>query len=304
MLDKFEGNKGIKIFVYGTLMKGYSDHEKFLSEAKFAGHFVAEGFQLYDFGNNAQIMHNEIDKVKGEIYVIDNDTLNKLDSLEVKGNLFARKLISVVNLNNNDDVQEAYTYVYNKDLSKQVEASYESKTKTSVKRNDYVWYASYGSNMLNERLTSYIKGGVCKFNGVNYDGCRNKLLPKDSRTITIPYKMYYGNESASWGNGGVSFLNINSRGKSLGRMYLITEEQFEDIARQEGSEENWYNQILSLGEHNGIEIVTVTNKNIRPYKNPSDNYFRVIRMGIKETYPNMSEFEVMKYLVECGLEKK
>ncbi|MCJ7691149.1 MAG: gamma-glutamylcyclotransferase, partial [Clostridiaceae bacterium] len=109
MIDEYEGNKGIKIFVYGTLMKGYSEHVKYLSEAKFAGHFVAEGFQLYDFGNDAQIMHNEIDKVKGEIYIIDSDTLNKLDSFEVKGNLFARKLISVVNINDKDEAQEAYT---------------------------------------------------------------------------------------------------------------------------------------------------------------------------------------------------
>ena len=150
----------------------------------------------------------------------------------------------------------------------------------------------------------YIKGGKCKFNGVSYEGCRNKSLPKDTRPVTIPYKMYYGNESSPWGIGGISFLDTQSRGQALGRMYLITEEQFEDISRQEGNEEIWYNQSLSLGEYNGVEIVTITNKNTRPYHNPSDNYLGVLRMGIKETYPDMSDFEVMKYLVECGVEKR
>lgn len=307
MVEKFqqpeenlqEGNKGIKIFVYGTLRKGNSDHDKYLSDARFAGYYVAEGFQLYDFGSYPQIVHNEIDKVKGEIYIIDSNKLEQLDSLEVKGDLFIRKLIKVVN--DLDEVQEAYTYVYNKDVSKKVKVSSDNLPKVAVKRNDYVWYASYGSNMLFERLVTYIKGGNCKFNGVDYEGCRNKLIPKDSRPITIPYKMYYGNDNSSWGTGGAAFLDTKSRGQSLGRMYLITEEQFEDISRQEGREGHWYNQTLSLGEHNGIEIVTLTNKNTRQHNNPSDSYIEILRMGLKETYPNMSDFEVMKYLVECGL---
>lgn len=167
-----------------------------------------------------------------------------------------------------------------------------------MKKNDYVWYASYGSNLLYERFVTYIEGGNCKFNGVNYTGCRDKSLPKDSRPITIPYKMYYGNKSTSWGNAGVSFLDIEVKGQALGRMYLITRNQLEDISRQEGRGENWYNNSVKLGENNGIEIITITNKGRRPNYNPSDKYLEVIRMGIKETYPDMSDFDVMKYLVE------
>ncbi|MBZ9623376.1 gamma-glutamylcyclotransferase [Clostridium sp. FP2] len=299
---QYEGNNIIRLFVYGTLMKGNSHHDEFLSGARFAGHFIADGFQLYDFGNYPLIIQNEIDKVRGEMYIVDSNILDKIDISEVKGNLFSRKLIRVIN--DNDEVQEAYVYVYNKDVSKNVKVSPDNPPREAVKRNDFVWYASYGSNLIYERLISYIKGGKCKFNGVSYEGCRNKSLPKDTRPVTIPYKMYYGNESSPWGSGGISFLDTQSRGQSLGRMYLITEEQFEDISKQEGSDENWYNQSLSLGDYNGVEIVTITNKNTRPSHNPSDNYLEVVRMGIKETYPEMSDFEVMKYLVECGIEKR
>ncbi|MCB2298529.1 gamma-glutamylcyclotransferase [Clostridium tagluense] len=299
---QYEGNNIIRLFVYGTLMKGNSHHDEFLSGARFAGHFIADGFQLYDFGNYPLIIQNEIDKVRGEMYIVDSNILDKIDISEAKGNLFSRKLIRVIN--DNDEVQEAYVYVYNKDVSKNVKVSPDNPPREAVKRNDFVWYASYGSNLIYERLISYIKGGKCKFNGVNYEGCRNKSLPKDTRPVTIPYKMYYGNESSPWGSGGISFLDTQSRGQSLGRMYLITEEQFEDISKQEGSDENWYNQSLSLGDYNGVEIVTITNKNRRPSHNPSDNYLEVVRMGIKETYPEMSDFEVMKYLVECGIEKR
>ena len=311
MVDKFqtpeenvqnEGNKIIRLFVYGSLMKGNTKHEKFLSGARFAGYFIADGFQLYDFGSYPVIIQNEIDKVRGEMYIVDSNILDKIDVSEAEGNLFSRRSIRVIN--DNEEVQEAYVYVYNKDVSKNVKVSSDNKPNAVVKRNDYVWYASYGSNLIYERLLIYIKGGKCKFNGVTYGGCRNKSLPKDTRPVTIPYKMYYGNESSPWGIGGISFLDTQSRGKALGRMYLITEEQFEDISRQEGHEEDWYNQSLSLGDYNGIEIVTITNKNTRPYHDPSDNYLGVIRMGIKETYPDMSDFEVMKYLVACGVEKR
>jgi len=299
MEDKFENNKGIKVFVYGTLMKGNSDHEEFLSEARFAGYYVADGFQLFDFCIYPQIIQNEINKIKGEVYIIDSKMLAKLDILEEEAKLFTKKIINVTN--DIDEVEEVYTYVYNKDVSHKVKVSYENQSRGDVKRNDYVWYASYGSNLLYERLVTYIKGGYCKFNEVNYAGCRNKLLPKDSRPITIPYKMYYGKENSSWGDAGVPFLDTRRRGQALGRMYLITEEQFEDISHQEENEEKWANQSLSLGEYNGIEIVTITNKDIRPYHNPSDRCLGIMTMGIKEAYPEMSDFEIMKYLIKCGL---
>jgi gamma-glutamylcyclotransferase (GGCT)/AIG2-like uncharacterized protein YtfP len=299
-----EDNKLVRLFVYGALMKGNSNHENFLSNARFAGYFVADGFQIYDFGSYPLIAQNEIDKVRGEMYIVDNNILCELDISEAKANLFTRKSIKVVSENDNDEVQEAYVYVYNKDASKNVKISCENKPNRELSRKDYVWYASYGSNLIYERLLVYITGGKSKFNGVDYEGCRNKAIPKDTRPVTIPYKMYYGNENSSWGTGGIAFLDTQNKGQTLGRMYLVTGEQFEDISRQEGREEDWYNQSLSLGDYNGVEIVTITNKNIRPKHNPCDNYLEVLRMGVKETYPNMSDFEVMKYLVECGMEKR
>lgn len=300
---KLENNDKIRLFVYGALMKGNTNHENFLSDARFAGYFVADGFQIYDFGSYPLIAQNEINKVRGEMYIVNSDTLCKLDISEAKANLFTRKLIKVTSEIDNDVVQEAYVYVYNKDLSKNIKIGCDNKPNRELSRKDYIWYASYGSNLIYERLLVYIKGGKSKFNGVECEGCRNKAIPKDTRPVTIPYKMYYGNENSPWGPGGIAFLDTQSRGQTLGRMYLVTGEQFEDISHQEGREENWYNQTLSLGDYNGVEIVTITNKNTRPYHDPCDKYLEVLRMGLKETYPNMSDLEVMKYLVECGMKK-
>lgn len=287
-------NKGIKVFVYGTLMQGNSNYESFLGDAEFIGEFVAEGFLLYDLGSYPGIIHSESDKVKGELYSIDSKILKRLDRLEGEGSLYLRELISVVN--DNKEVEEAYIYVYNQNVSTKVKVSYENQPWGIIKTNDYVWYASYESNLLYERFITYIKGGNCKFNGVDYPGCSDKSLPRDSSPITIPYNMYYGNKSSSWGNGGVSFLDIEDKGQALGRMYLITRNQLEDISRQEGRGENWYNHSVKLGEQDGIEIITITNKGRREFHKPSNAYLDVIRRGIKETYTDMEDFDVMGYL--------
>ena len=90
-------NQGIKVFVYGTLMKGNSNHESFLSESKFIGQFIAEGFALYELGSYPGIITSKIDKVKGELYSIAKNILRKMDMLESEGSLYIRKLIKVVN---------------------------------------------------------------------------------------------------------------------------------------------------------------------------------------------------------------
>ena len=118
-------SKGIKVFVYGTLMSGNSNYESFLGDADFIGEFIAEGFALYDLGSYPGIIHSEIDKVKGELYSIDSKILRKLDMLEGEGSLYIRELISVVNDKN--ETQEAYIYVYNQDVSRKVKVSYENQ---------------------------------------------------------------------------------------------------------------------------------------------------------------------------------
>jgi gamma-glutamylcyclotransferase (GGCT)/AIG2-like uncharacterized protein YtfP len=113
----------IVVFVYGTLMSGNSNHEKFLSEAKFAGDFIAEGFELYDLGSYPGMIHSENGKVKGQLYIVDSNILSKLDILEGEGNLYIRKLIKVVN--NKNESQDAYTYIYNHDVSGKVKVGYD-----------------------------------------------------------------------------------------------------------------------------------------------------------------------------------
>ena len=99
----------------------------------------------------------------------------------------------------------------------------------------YVWYASYGSNLLRERFLCYIQGGLIPGNDKAERGARNPSLPIDDRRIIIKHDLFFALESEKWQGSGVAFIDYhhNNHAKTLGRMYRITEEQFIDVVLQE-----------------------------------------------------------------------
>lgn len=166
--------------------------------------------------------------------------------------------------------------------------------------NNYVWYACYGSNINLQRFLCYIKGGECTYNGKIYSGCTNKSLPVREMPKKIPYQLYFGNSSMSWGGSAVAFIvpRFNPFACTLGRMYLITEEQFEEIHMQEGKSHDWYGQVIEFGEKDGYKIKTFTNAGIRPVNAPGKGYLKAMFEGIKETYTKMSNIDI-EYYLEC-----
>ncbi|RAJ17519.1 hypothetical protein LX77_03878 [Gelidibacter algens] len=182
-----------------------------------------------------------------------------------------------------------------------------------------VWYASYGSNILESRFHCYILGGQPKGSKKTYFGCTDKTLPQDKEEIYIKSELYFAKISKSWNNCGVGFIKteFNDKVQTLGRMYLITPEQYAEIVKQEtnhegkliidfkkaqekGSlifkEKSWYGNLLYLGDHNGNPIFTFTNeKNLMKEINPpSEQYLSTIIKGLKETY-NLNEIEIKEY---------
>jgi gamma-glutamylcyclotransferase (GGCT)/AIG2-like uncharacterized protein YtfP len=204
--ELIEKDKEMKVFVYGTLMMGKGNHH-LLKNAVFIDATVVKGYVLYDLGSFPGIIKNKDEKVKGELYKIDSSILKKLDHLEGEGSLYIRNISRAET--NNGKTYDSFIYVYNRPVIEDMKISYGNQPWGTPKTSeDYVWYASYGSNMLYDRFKTYIEGGFCKYNLKDYPGCDDKTLPKDNRRILIPYKMYYGNTNSSWGDGGVSFNNF------------------------------------------------------------------------------------------------
>ena len=113
----------------------------------------------------------------------------------------------------------------------------------------------------------------------------------------------------------------NEQVKTLGRMYLITREQFIEIVGQENALEpnepsiridfrttvaqgeslinaNWYSRIIYLGEESAYPIFTFTggwpDSDIE-YNTPGEKYLQVIKKGIGETY-NWPEDRISEYI--------
>ena len=96
----------------------------------------------------------------------------------------------------------------------------------------HVWYVSYGSNMARDRLACYLQGGRPPGAMVTYPGARDGTLPQAEAGIDLPGTIYFAGESKVWG-GGMAFYDHSVPGPTPAKAYLITAEQFADVAAQE-----------------------------------------------------------------------
>ena len=163
----------------------------------------------------------------------------------------------------------------------------------SIMKNQYVWYVTYGSSMRKEQLLAYINGGLFRANGKTYRGCTDKSPPLRDKPFLLPFDLYFGNESKSWNGSGVAFIDADTPGVTLGRAYLITEEQFFEIQKQAGASDKWYGKVVELSFGvNDIPYKTFTSKIRRPENKPSKNYLNTFFEGLCETYPQLYAHEI------------
>lgn len=95
-----------------------------------------------------------------------------------------------------------------------------------------VWYVSYGANLDPARLGCYIAGGTPPGGSRANPGCRDCSPPRESRPVWLPGAVYFALESPMWG-GGLALYDPAEAGRAAARAYLVTAEQFADVAAQE-----------------------------------------------------------------------
>ncbi|MBR7552588.1 hypothetical protein ACFFJI_10160 [Allobacillus sp. GCM10007491] len=174
---------------------------------------------------------------------------------------------------------------------------------------NYVWYASYGSNINQDRFYAYIFGDIPPGGTVSEVGCRDQSLPLRAENVMIDFPMFFAKRSSRWDNKGVGFIDTTSDPErpTYGRMYLITKEQYVDVVRQENNDmmleidfnqlesmgeyvidsTKMYGKVLDVGEKEGRPIYTFTHPHaIDPDERitPSITYLKVIGAGIKEAF--------------------
>jgi membrane protein DedA with SNARE-associated domain len=172
----------------------------------------------------------------------------------------------------------------------------------------YVWYVSYGSNMARDRLSCYLQGGRPPGAMVTYPGARDGTLPRAEAGIELPGTTYFAGESKVWG-GGMAFYDHSVPGPTPAKAYLITAEQFADVAAQEmhrppepdsplerlvfdlptGSSHSLgpggYETLLVLDDIDGVPMVTFTaahGSSDVEHTQPQEPYLAMLRTGTAE----------------------
>ncbi len=155
----------------------------------------------------------------------------------------------------------------------------------------------------------YIKGGDYKAMVKGkikirpHEGCRPpKNPPQKDMPFEIPFNMFYANPKGFW-ECPVCFLDVSKSGHAYGRAYLITDDQLVDIKGEEGNWPHWYGNSFYLGEVEDYPAYTLTCEqdsatffHRSPYKDVDDGYRNVLRRGLKETFPSLSEAGIEAYL--------
>jgi hypothetical protein len=186
---------------------------------------------------------------------------------------------------------------------------------------DRIWYASYGSNLsYHNRFMCYIAGGKPEGSSKRNSGCRDTTPPLDNKPISLPFDLYFAGYAESW-RGAPAFIRRGEKTAiTYGRMYLITDEQFNDVVLQENDREvdgtrfvpafeqlarenefvlpgdGLYGHLLHVGQQSGSPVITFTAmRGDLPIAAPSEAYLKIIASGIKETYPAMNSSEITQY---------
>lgn len=183
---------------------------------------------------------------------------------------------------------------------------------------DYIWYASYGSNLLYNRFMRYIEGGRLEGSSETEQGARDTSPPLKSMAYSIRHELYFAKERSKWGEGGVAFIRNmqNSEISTHSKAYLVTTEQFEDVVCQENQVrsikvdyelllkqgyldllDNWYGRLLLVGFKESLPIVTFTaplDWSAVEENRPSQAYESVILKGLQEL--GLSRQRALAYL--------
>lgn len=255
-----EADKNL-IFTYGTLKQSHQNHQ-LLENSKCLGQGYMKNKTMLDIGSYPAIIEgNGI--VKGEIYEIDKCLIPAIDDYEGEGILYKRK-IGIAYL-----LDLPYFVSYYEWLKDDNYPIIDNGVWFNQSKSNYVWYATYGSNLLEERFMKYIHR------------TNSQQIWLDTKILELPYNMYYANESSKW-NGGVSFLDITTKGKAISKAYLITKDQLKEIHQMEGNSHHWYNIMFNLQDLDGFKVYTLTNSKRLKTNHPSNDYLEVIAYGMMQ----------------------
>jgi len=103
-----------KLFTYGTLRRGFNNHSMLRNSIFLGESMTKESYLLTDIGLPILINYqgDGAKRVKGELYIVTQETLNMLDRLEGHPMLYRRETIKVSSPFDNK-FEDALVYFFN-----------------------------------------------------------------------------------------------------------------------------------------------------------------------------------------------
>jgi hypothetical protein len=185
-----------------------------------------------------------------------------------------------------------------------------------VRKNDFLWYVGYGSNLCRARFVTYLTGATEDSRFGAHTGAHDQTEPRDSVMVPLAHELYFGEGRNRW-KGGTAFIDpaFSRSARTIGRGWLITRGQFEAVAGQENAVmradveplpilgstlaidvPGRYELILGLPPIKGHPAFTITSAIRHPQLNPSSAYEAVIVEGLAEL--GLSEDAIADYMNE------
>jgi hypothetical protein len=176
-------------------------------------------------------------------------------------------------------------------------------------RQRQIWYVAYGSNLAMSRFRCYLSGGRPVGGARAYVGCRDPNDPARAEGVEVQGGIVFASESGVWG-GGMAFFDRALPGVAACRAYLVTADQFGDIAAQErrrapGGEfardlagllpdvetvvatgPGHYETVVRLGELDDAPMFTITHHDVPALTlaTPTATYLQWIAVGLREAH--------------------
>lgn len=101
-----DDGRNIRIFVYGSLMRGLHNHAVYLSDARFLGEAQTPPcYTLYSLGAFPGLVQRGVTAVKGEVWMVNRGELAAIDRLEGHPRFYMRQKISLA------DHSDAWCYL-------------------------------------------------------------------------------------------------------------------------------------------------------------------------------------------------
>lgn len=108
------------VFTYGTLKKNYYNHH-LLETSEFIGNAVTKPFyRLYNLGSFPGLKEDKKNgkAIQGELYLVNDETLKRLDRLEGTPYLYVRKDLQIENVS-----EQVQGYIFNQEVNDYDECS-------------------------------------------------------------------------------------------------------------------------------------------------------------------------------------